>query len=138
GLALLLAGQLRPLHVGPDLLRHLGRPDRRAAEDGLGRVLATLEGDRVPSERLLPLRHDPSLPRGGVSLLTASGVFLPHVRGEQKEKTPHLGACRRGKRYPAGVWDFGAAGRKRSACLERGHHVAGEPAELLLELLRRE
>src|SRR5207249_5562002 len=58
GAASALAGELLPLHVGPDLLRHLGRPDRRASEDGLDGVLTSLEVDRVPPERLLPLRHD--------------------------------------------------------------------------------
>src|SRR3990167_4518704 len=57
---LLLAGELPALHVAPDLLRHVGRPDRRAPEDGLHRVLAALEADRVPAERLL-LRHRLSL-----------------------------------------------------------------------------
>src|SRR5688572_674509 len=52
-----LAGELLPLHVGPDLLGHVGRSDRGAAEHRLHGVLAALEVDRVPAERLLALRH---------------------------------------------------------------------------------
>src|SRR5207237_8813162 len=53
----LLAGELLPLDVHPELLRHLGRADRLVAEDGGHRVVAALEVDRVASERLLALRH---------------------------------------------------------------------------------
>lgn len=43
------------LHVGPQLLRHLARGDRRAAEDLLERVVAATEIHRVTAESLLAL-----------------------------------------------------------------------------------
>src|SRR4030081_647634 len=53
--------ELLALHVGPDLLGHDRGSDRTAAEHGLERVLAALEADVVPTERLLGrLRHVPS------------------------------------------------------------------------------
>src|SRR5262249_50086551 len=111
GAGLLLAGQLLALHIGPDLLRHLGRPDRRAAEDRLGRILAALEIDRVAPERLLPLRHSASLPRkwwSGPAL--PSGVFLPHVRGPRKRKYHPWGLFPEGE-IPG--WGMVAAPRAR-------------------------
>src|SRR5262245_66672374 len=53
---LLLAGELLPLHVAPDLLGHLGGADGRRTHHGFHGVLAALEVDRVATERLL-LRH---------------------------------------------------------------------------------
>src|SRR5574341_138928 len=99
---LLLAGELPPLHVGPDLLRHLGRPDRRAAEDGFHRVLTALEADRVPSERLLPLRHVPLLVMVWLRPCLPPGVLLPHVRGEGKRKYHLLGGAGRPENTPEG------------------------------------
>src|SRR5438309_8154185 len=64
-----------------------------------------------------------------------SGVFLPQARGPEKRKYHPLGVCPEGK-IP--WWGMGTDGSRSSARLERGHHVAREPAELLLELLRRE
>src|ERR1700682_1910333 len=52
----LLLGESLPLHVRPDLLRHLGGADGRPAHDGLHAVLASLEVDRVSAKRLF-LRH---------------------------------------------------------------------------------
>src|SRR5207245_4395484 len=53
-----------------------------------------------------------------------------------KEKIPSLGGFARGGNTLMGYIPWGDGGR--SARLERRHHVAREPAELLLELLRRE
>src|SRR5262249_27607438 len=108
GAGLPLAGQLLALHIGPDLLRHLGGADRRAAEDRLGRILAALEVDRVAPERLLPLRHSASLLRQWWSGRAFSGVFLPHGRGPRKRKYHPWGVFPEGK-YPGGVWRSGAS-----------------------------
>src|SRR6267143_1213971 len=52
---------------------------------------------------------------------------------ETKQKTPRVGAIRRGRNtpYPYGLHTADSA-------LERGHHLAREPAQLLLELLGRQ
>src|SRR5438445_5627452 len=65
-----------------------------------------------------------------------SGVFLPQARGHGKRKYHPLGVLPEGEIPCWGISPWGDGGR--SARLERGHHVAREPAELLLELLRRE
>src|SRR5215467_16063593 len=52
-----------------------------------------------------------------------------------KEKTPSLGEFSRRGNTPVG---YGVSAAVGSARLERGHHVAREPAKLLLELLRGE
>src|SRR5215470_19853410 len=56
-----LGGQALALHVAPELLRHLGGPDRRGAEQRLQAVRATPEADRVAAKRGLlagrTLRH---------------------------------------------------------------------------------
>src|SRR5439155_4688964 len=74
------------LHVGPELLGHHGRSDGAAAEDLLHRVLAALEADRVPAERLPPLRHVLLLLCGSGNRPLGLGVLLPQVRGQEKEK----------------------------------------------------
>src|SRR5262249_17833544 len=45
-----LGRQALALHVAPELLRHLGRADRRGAEQRLQAVRATAEADRVASK----------------------------------------------------------------------------------------
>src|SRR5438309_8718823 len=54
----------------------------------------------------------------------------------ERENTIPWGFCPRGEIPCWGISPWGDGGR--STRLERGHHVAREPAELLLELLRRE
>src|SRR5262249_59095840 len=80
--------ELLPLHVGPDLLGHLRGADRAAAEHGLERVLAALEADVIPTDRLLALRHVASSLRLKVSrdVLQRPGVLLPHARGRRNIK----------------------------------------------------
>src|SRR5580765_411731 len=89
-----LAGELLPLHVGPDLLGHVRRPDRRAAEDRLHGVRATLEVDRVAPERFLRLRHVSPFSSGGRPRPAprAEGINTIGTRGK-KQKTPPLGGC---------------------------------------------
>src|SRR5712691_12100813 len=61
------------------------------------------------------------------------GVLLPRVRGWEKKKYHRLGVARRRENTLVGYW-----ARRPKACstlLKRRHHVARDPAELLLELL---
>src|SRR5215510_2405554 len=87
---LLLAGELLPLDVAPDLLGHLGGADGRRPHHGLHGVLAALEVDRVATERLL-LRHALSPPsrecgiRRPAPPVRAEGI-IAGLRGSAREK----------------------------------------------------
>src|SRR5262245_37610400 len=96
-----LASEPLPLHVRPDLLRHHGRPDRRAAEHLLDRVLAPLEADRVAAERLL-LRHVPSSSCGwGRARPPDSRGYYYHIyEGRERENTIRWGGSERREIYP--------------------------------------
>src|SRR5215831_9112569 len=50
GVSSVLGGQALALHVAPELLCHLGGPDRRGAEERFQAVRATPEADRVAPE----------------------------------------------------------------------------------------
>src|SRR5881398_1822024 len=77
---------------------------------------------------------------GRVTVPWPGGITTTGTRGE-KVKIPSLGGLQTSGKYPSGV-SGGVSGlvprRSASARLERRHHLAREPAELLLELLGRE
>src|SRR2546425_10362193 len=68
------------------------------------------------------------------ALISLGGIPTTGTRA-WKDKIPSLGCFPRGGNTPLGYSTWWVVG---SARLERGHHVAREPAELLFELLRRE
>src|SRR6266508_1151624 len=88
--AALLLGESLPLHVRPDLLRHLGRADGPPAHNRLHRVLASLEVDRVAAKRLF-LRHALCPPSSGCGIRRpappdrAEGI-IAGLRGSAREK----------------------------------------------------
>src|SRR5207249_10750786 len=87
-----------PLHVGPELLGHHGRPDRRGSEDPLQRVRATLEADRVTPERLPPLRHVLLLLCGRTTDAQNSWGYYYHMHeGSQRKNTIAWGSPGGGK-----------------------------------------
>src|SRR5215467_10001034 len=120
---LLLAGELLPLDVAPDLLGHLGGADGRRAHHGLHRVLASLEVDRVATERLL-LCHSLSPPSSECGIRRPAPpvgprVLSPCYEGAQGKNTIPRGPSTRGRYrvgvYPPGVSDAPSPGRRRRA-----------------------
>src|SRR5215831_2322476 len=111
---LLLAGELLPLDVAPDLLGHLGGADGRRAHHGLHRVLASLEVDRVTTERLL-LCHSLSPPSSECGIRRPAPpvgprVLSPGYEGAQGKNTIPRGPSTRG-RYREGVYPPGVSNR---------------------------
>src|SRR5947207_8387866 len=129
GVRLPLAEPL-PLHVGPELLGHHGRPDRAAAEDLLHRVLAALEADCVPAERLPSLRHVLLLLLmwSGTRLQTSRGYYYYMAEGRKRKNTIPWGSSDVGE-IPQ--WGIGRARGLSLARPERRHHVAREHAGLI-------
>src|SRR5262249_40152358 len=120
-----------------DLLGHLGGADGRRAHHGLHRVLASLEVDRVTTERLL-LCHSLSPPSSECGIRRPAPpvgprVLSPGYEGAQGKNTIPRGPSTRG-RYRVGVYPRGCR-IGLAATDERRHHVAGEPRKLLLEFL---
>src|SRR3989442_6215454 len=76
---------------------------------------------------------------GRVTVNWPEDIATTGTRG-QKGKIPSFGGPRRSGKYLGGVSGGLGAGARRSASarLKRRHHLAREPAELLLELLGRE
>ena len=102
--------ELLPLHVDPELLRHLGRPDRRAAEHRLQRVVRALEADREPAERFLPLAlfafamAPPVLCVYAARAADRSWGYYYHMdEGRNRKNTICWGPSPGGK-YPGRVW----------------------------------
>src|SRR5581483_7083667 len=115
----LLLGQPLPLHVRPDLLGHLRRPDGLAAHDRLERVVAALEVDRVAAERRLLFGHSPFLPRGLVGVLPGAPRngrgYYGRTPRERKAKNTIPRGSPRGRDYPVGVYPRGVPSPLRSA-----------------------
>src|SRR2546430_946511 len=104
----LLLGESLPLHVAPDLLRHLGEADGRRAHHGLHGVLATLEVDRVAAKRQLLLRHAVYPPSSGCGIRRPAPPVGPRVLSPGPEGAQGKNTLRRGPpttwRYRVGVY----------------------------------
>src|SRR5206468_8175137 len=103
GPARLLLAEPLPLHVRPDLLRHLRRADGLVTHDRLQRVAATLEVDRIATERRLLFRHSVSSLRrlgcggpGPAPPDPAEGIMYA-LRGREKRKILSVGAPHEGE-----------------------------------------
>src|SRR3989442_7970936 len=101
--------------------------------------LQSLKLIAYPPNAFRPFAMSSSSFVGRVTVPWPGGITTTGTRGE-KGKIPSLGGPRTSGKYPGGVsGGLGAAPRRSaSARLKRRHHLAREPAELLLELLGRE
>src|SRR3989442_1403882 len=101
--------------------------------------LQSLKLIAYPPNAFRPFAMSSSSFVGRVTVPWPGGITTTGTRGE-KGKIPSLGGPRTSVKYPGGVSGGLGAGARRSASarLERRHHLAREPAELLLELLGRE
>src|SRR5256884_1794245 len=101
--------------------------------------LQSLKLIAYPPNAFRPFAMSSSSFVGRVTVPWPGGITTTGTRGE-KGKIPSLGGPRTSGKYPGGYrGGLGAVPRRSaSARLERRHHLAREPAELLLELLGRE